>query len=401
MAMSAAVSTSLRGICKRVAAGSVRGFHPSTSVIADPLQLDVDYGKEKIAFPRNKTEKGLHYELNWSLCAKGVAPNAYAFRNLDDKGLIMRSGAKLTKQKSLVVTEDAASVLDQANDAAETAHVMNAVKDELSNVVDVFVHDGALASHSSVESRVRLVTDSPELALAMKNMLVRVPLKEDPREQKTDVTVYVATGVRPSENNAIFSSECNSDGGLEIAFAGLPSFSALLGVVENASREQLSQQNALPVRCSTYVASDGTSSLVFSDDSSAPVAPVEGSSLFGAHSNVWGESGVMRTFAGAVFDSAVPTGHGSVVLSPKKGAPSVQQVSVAANIISHPTTVVFLSSKIGKTGPVKDMKKARAWFEAAGHSAEDAAIFEAKLKEHGVRVVGAKKPADVSKAMSG
>jgi len=40
-----------------------------------------------------------------ALCAKGVAPNINAFRNLDDKGLIMRSAGGLGASKELLAQD--------------------------------------------------------------------------------------------------------------------------------------------------------------------------------------------------------------------------------------------------------------------------------------------------------
>ena len=391
------MAMSTRSIAKRwIREGTRRCFHPSTSVISDPLGMDKDFGKDRVVFPRSKEEKGIDYELNWSLNAEGVVPNVYAFRNLDEKSLLSRSNGSLTKEKALISNGKHVEV---KTSSTESNDLFESVKEKLSNVVDVFVQDGALGSHASCESRVRIVTDSPDLALATKHILVKVPLRSDAREQDNHVNVYVATGMENGqETNAAVADRSEDGTRTDVAVAGSTSFASLLDLVQKSCEVNFSRDGALALRCSTYVNAKGQTVLVFTDDSAAPLQPLEGdATLFGAHHNLWAKDGIVRTFAGALFHASVEKERGSVVLE-SEGGSSVQSVPAAVNVAAHPHLVLFHSKK-AENGPVKDAKTVRSWFKAAGHSDDDAAAFEARVKEHGVRVVGAKTPAQANKAL--
>jgi len=350
--------------------------------VADPLGLTKDYDVDSIIFPRDKIEKGIDYKLNWSLCAKGVAPNIYAFRNLDDKGLMMRSGCALGKSKELLATDGAAK-LEEATGAAGKV-VFDGVADHLSNVIDVFVHDGAIGSHSTCEARVRVVTDSPELALTAKHLLVPVKLAEDSRQQGNVTTIFVATGMKSnsSPNMAIIDRSDGADGSdVDVAIAGAPSAADLMGLMEHATSSP-----GLRLRCAAYCSEAGATSLVFNDNAAAPVAPISGHTLHGAHCQVWTDAGISSLFGGAVMDAgAVTLTRGDVALSSGGAVASVRDTP---NVVSHPSKAVFVSAQATE-GLVADSATAKQWVIAAGHTAESADAFIAQCQEHGVSIHGA------------
>jgi len=376
------VRSSLQSLKKGVPAPfrtQVASFHQSTSVIDDPLGLHQDYDAQEIVFPRDKSEKGLDYKLNWSLCAKGVAPNVHAFRNLDDKGLMMRSGCPMGKSKELLATEGSAKLVEANDDAGEA--VFEDVADTLSNVIDVFVQDGALGSQPGCETRVRVVTDSPELALAVKHLLVPVPLAEDSREQGNVVTVFVATGISSSSspNLAILDrSEEGNGSDIDVAVAGAPSLADLMGLLEHTT-----SSNGHRLRCAAYCSPAGATSLVFSDNALAPVSAISGHTLHGAHCQIWSDAGIATLYGGAVLNAA--PSRGNVALS---SGGAVSPVRNTPNVVPPPSKVVFLSPRAAE-GPVSDPSIAKQWVVEAGHSPESAGAFIAKLQEHGVAMHGA------------
>ena len=351
--------------------------------------------KRNQVFPRNRSDKGTNYELNWSLCEKGLTPNVHAFRNLDDKGLMMRSSGKLNAGKALVVDDAQSAALVPSEDGRESDAMFNAVLDDLSDVVDVFVQDGAVGSHGSCETRVRVVTDSPDLALTFKHLLVRVPLKDDAREQGNQVTIFVSTGLSPPDSKSPNLAVREGEDAVDFAVAGSPSVSSLLDLLGNAAGKNL--ESALSMRCASYLTQKGDVALVFSDDSSAPIDSTLGSSsLEGAHGHVWSSNGVAKLFGGAIVSGDDSSDRGSVVLSSTKS--TVKPLSSSSNLISHPSSVIFMSSK-AKKGEMSDMGTVKKYFEAAGHSTEDAALFETMIQKHGVKVIGARTQGDLKKVL--
>ena len=353
--------------------------------------------KRNQVFPRNRSDKGTNYELNWSLCEKGLTPNVHAFRNLDDKGLMMRSSGKLNAGKALVVDDAQSAALVPSENGRESDAIFDAVLDDLSDVVDVFVQDGAVGSHGSCETRVRVVTDSPDLALTFKHLLVRVPLKDDAREQGNQVTLFVSTGLSPPDSKSpnLAVREGGDEASVDFAVAGSPSVSSLLDLLGNAAGKNL--ESALSMRCASYLTQKGDVALVFSDDSSAPIDSTLGSSsLEGAHGHVWSSNGVAKLFGGAIVSGDDSSDRGSVVLSSTKS--TVKPLSSSSNLISHPSSVIFMSSK-AKKGEMSDMGTAKKYFEAAGHSTEDSALFETMIQKHGVKVFGARTQGDLKKVL--
>ena len=309
---------------------------------------------------------------------------------------MMRSSGKLNANKALVVNDTEAASLVVSEDARETAAIFDAVLDDLSNVVDVFVHDGAVGSHGSCETRVRVVTDSPDLALAFKHLLVRVPLKDDAREQGNKVTLFVSTGLSPPDSKSanLARRDGGDDGSVDFAVAGSPAVSSLLDLLGDAAGKNL--ESALSMRCASYLTQKGDVALVFSDDSSAPVDSTLGTSLEGGHGHVWSQNGVAKFYGGAIVSGDDSGDRGSVVLSSTKS--TVKTISSSSNILSHPSSVIFMSSK-AKKGAMSDMGMIKKYFEAAGHSTEDATLFESMIQKHKVKVHGAQSQGDLKKVL--
>jgi ATP-dependent phosphoenolpyruvate carboxykinase len=306
---------------------------------------------------------------------------------------MMRSSGKLNASKALVVNDAKVSSLLRSENNAESEAIFESVSEELSNVVDVFVQDGALGSHGSCETRVRVVTDSPDLALAMKHLLVRVPLKDDAREQGNRVTLFVSTGISAPDSKSANLAVRGGDeeGSIDIAVAGSPSISSVLDLLGDAVRENLKDHDALPVRCASYLTQKGEVALIFSDDASSAVDSAIGKSLEGGHGHIWSQDGVAKFYGGAIVSGDDSKDRGSVVLSSSKA--TVRSLTSSGNLLSHPSSVIFMSSK-AKKGSMSDMGTVKKYFEAAGHSADDANVFESMLQKHNVKVFGARTPSD-------
>lgn len=61
----------------------------------------------------------------------------------------------------------------------------------MSHLDNIFAQDGAVGSYKDSRTRVRVITDSPAVALFAQSLLVRVPAK-DPHDARP-IVIYVAT----------------------------------------------------------------------------------------------------------------------------------------------------------------------------------------------------------------
>ena len=158
------------------------------------------------------------------------------------------------------------------------------------------------------------MTDSQDPP-TFKHLLVRVPLKDDAREQGNQVTLFVSTGLSPPDSKSPNLAVREGEDAVDFAVAGSPSVSSLLDLLGNAAGKNL--ESALSMRCASYLTQKGDVALVFSDDSSAPIDSTLGSSLEGAHGHVWSSNGVAKLFGGAIVSGDDSSDRGSVVLSPQ------------------------------------------------------------------------------------
>lgn len=161
-----------------------------------------------VEFPR--VMRGLDYNLNWSLAGDQLTTRGEAYRNASVRDLIEftpRSAARVTKDRALVVDSGAApatasfatDILPGASvmDVSEAEERATALRDEcLSFAPRLFIHDGCVGSDRLSELRVRVVTDSPVVALHFRSLLHRTPLYDAEAFPRT-LTVLVGTLAAP------------------------------------------------------------------------------------------------------------------------------------------------------------------------------------------------------------
>jgi len=180
---------------------SIRQFSVLSSFPYDSTQYD------QIVYPRKA--RGLDYDLNWSLAADSLTNRGEAYRNANIRDLlefIPRKDIKITKEKAVEIINGPFSknttVDSYATDVLPNTKVMDveeyegrlsSLRDEtLSFAPRLFVEDAAVGSSRLTELRVRLITDSPIVALYFRNLLHRIPLYSPEIFPRT-LTVYAAT----------------------------------------------------------------------------------------------------------------------------------------------------------------------------------------------------------------
>lgn len=132
--------------------------------------------EEYTTFPREK--EGNMYIDNWSLVGDGVTSQGDAFRNARIPVLTSRLASKVESGKVELKHpkyEGSYSVIEAGDGVSheDFGEAMNAQHEYLSTGIDLFVEDASLGAFSSSRVGVRVVSDSPAVALICRTLLVR------------------------------------------------------------------------------------------------------------------------------------------------------------------------------------------------------------------------------------
>lgn len=150
---------------------------------------------EWFAFPRESP--GNTYSVNWSLVDSGVIPVGNCFHNLKTDSLLkyITQASKKDPYDLSSVRVDQVGRYVEAGDSIthqEFASLLSNCQGALSSGADLFVEDGATGSHPSFRLGVRVVTDRPSLALALRYMMFPARINTArPATSTWDGTQYV------------------------------------------------------------------------------------------------------------------------------------------------------------------------------------------------------------------
>ena len=140
------------------------------------LRLSTSTASEWMLFPNNR--EGDEFTVNWSLNEDGITPIGDAFRNARVNLLTTRldqkvSGGKVELNKPVYTGNYS---LKESGDSVSHdvfSQTLKSHQDYLSSGVDLFVEDAGLGASSSIRVGVRVVSESPALALIARSLLVR------------------------------------------------------------------------------------------------------------------------------------------------------------------------------------------------------------------------------------
>lgn len=152
-----------------------RGFQ--SRYLSTVPQIKGKYDNDEwMIFPRKID--GNDINVNWSLVESGVTNVGLAFRNAPTSRLLKKIGVKdgatgivdLAKLK----VGSAGKLLEAGDNVTHSQFEdhLSIAQDYLSNGQDLFVEDAAIGSHPSFRLGVRVITHSPEVALAYRSLLV-------------------------------------------------------------------------------------------------------------------------------------------------------------------------------------------------------------------------------------
>lgn len=369
--------------------------------VADP-----DY----VVFPREAP--GLSYDLNWSLADDNVTPKGSAFRNASVKELLQHCTGRLSASKAIdcgdavasdvvgpFATDDYAGHASLSIDDYEAA--LEDVCDGLSRSSALFVEDAAVGSTREAQVRLRVISDSPEYALVMRNLLVRTPLYH-PEAFPRPIVVYVASKAQAAFTASDFDPEgakatvvasglvpaaairaeishvaglLMDTGGYRHARGGGPRVQAARedGDIEwyvgedryHVAGAEEPHPDLVRVRASASVASNGAVTLVVDGSASRD--------SFAGHDVVWTSSGVARMFDGVMTAAA----HGD-------------DLPAGSITFQGATTVALPSTLPPAAGHPKEIAVAGGDLAAAlGLTDTQAEKLDARVQQHGVKVVRA------------
>lgn len=369
----------------------------------------------------------MDYDLNWSLADDDVTPGAAAFRNPSLRDLLQHSTSKVDNGKVLRSEAAAASATKFSTDEFPDREVMDidefderfgALKDALVSAPALFVEDAAVGSFREAEVRVRVISDSADYALYLRNLLVRVPLR-NAQTTPRPVTIYVGSRAGDGSGDVYTVSDFDVDtlqasvvvsgpapfadiadqlahvvgrmygaeGGVEAVRAKRGGGPRVATAREHGGLWEVPDEHytALPGadgdalllrNGSTFVNSSGDVSVVVGAPGAVLAAGAANGSLFAAHASVWGTRGVAALFAGATLPASAVKGDLPAGAVAAGGAATVP-VATASNLVGHPKTVVVVEK--GGAGGAASSKSAAA-ASAGGKETKKAAAKAAPKK---------------------
>jgi len=295
-------------------------------------------------FPREK--EGNVYAVNWSLVEHGVVAVGDAFRNAHNVTLEGKLGAKVDGGKVNVQAPAFVGKYTVSEAGDEITHqqfseLLVAQNDFLSAGGDLFIEDASVGSAAHVRMGVRVVTDSPAVAMVARNLLIPSPAYEldhrarfngwnkDPRWQSSELEGHfnendefvdvnashqTSAGQRPivvrvggaGAHAAVQFVEVNKAiAGADVSIGSQAPLRALVDAVALAAVGTLNVQHAECLAIpSCAMVKDGKSTLVVNADDSIVSAAQANGSLYGAYANTLCPTGMSAMFNGCV--GAVP-----------------------------------------------------------------------------------------------
>jgi hypothetical protein len=342
-----------------------------------------------VEFPQE--HEGLNIEFNWSLASDDVTPHGDAYRNLSFPKLQELAKDEKPTGKSFAVQE-----VDVDVAFGEYESVYEKVTEHLSIQDNIFTQDGAVGSYKDDRTRVRVISDSPLVALFAQSLLVRVPTK-DPHAARP-IVVYVATAgaFKGQEPKALLFLDKDDEGSLfaKIVVTGAADLASVKDAVGLAKKKLLehaeSESVVLP---GDVLVKDNKSALVFNSTASARTQAVNSGLLYSAHLNIWNSVGLTSLFGGAIVDGAKVSKKQVVAI--ENGA----AVNVPCNnLVNHPAAAIF----VDKTSKgVKSITPAEAADLLKKIDADaDGEKFEALLTKSATKSFVVSSDADIDAALA-
>jgi len=371
-------------------------------------------------FPRER--EGNEYAVNWSLCEDGVVPVGDAYRNARLPLLTTKLGAKVQggKVDAKAPAYSGTFALSEAGDNMSHdafSELFTAQQDYLSSGIDLFVEDAALGASKSTRNGVRVVTDSPAVALIARSLLIPTPpvalnhrarfkgWNFDPRwlprapawngsgyDLPADATV-AEVGQRPvvafvgGDGDAVavqFVEDNEEIVGANVIVGGAAPVSGLVDAIGHATTVLLNAQAADAVALpSTSLVKGEQTAVILGADESVVDAAAQSGMLYGAYHNVLSAEGVSALWNGYLGSASTA---GSSSSTPQVAVDGKAVVTCEPNNLAFPATHVIIYEKGAKKSKLSADEATKKLVEMTDDSKE--AVIKAILNGLTVSVIG-------------
>ncbi|KAG7388493.1 hypothetical protein PHYPSEUDO_012279 [Phytophthora pseudosyringae] len=343
-----------------------------------------------VEFPQE--HEGLNIEFNWSLADDDVTPHGDAFRNLSWPKL-----EELAKQEKPAGKKVAIQEVDVSIVFNDFEGLYEKVTEHLSTEPSLYTQDGAAGSFKDDRTRVRVISDSPLVALFAQSLLVRVPIKDT--HAARPIVVYVATGgeFKGKEPQAHLLVDKDDEGAtfVKVVITGAADLATVKEAVGLAKKKLLEEaESESMVVPADVLVKDNKTALVFNATGAGRAAAINKGQLYSAHLNIWNPLGVTSLFGGAIVDAASKMTKKKVVAVEGGAAVNVP----CNNLVEHPKAAVFVD-KAGKGVKSISSAEAAALLKKVDADA-DVEKFEALLKKADTKSFVVSSDAEVEAALA-
>lgn len=307
--------------------------------------------------------------LNLSLCNYHVAPQRLVFRNLHLRGLVHHSkGAKEVSQAvRLKVPSGGAAVpmYTVAEEESASSHTLSRAKfeklvEKVGNTCsesDVFVHDGAIGTHSWASVRARAIVSDPDLALFIKHMIPTESIvgshSSDPRTFEPRLAIYIVPEFhlkKPGNYGLEGSNFIAFDGSgtvKTLIIAGSKSTEAVRNAVFFAASSIVlgdSASDTLPVVGDVLLGKNGSTTLVLNPGDLLLNKKLTSIPMMGAHNHFWSSQGLVPAWQGIRYPYELPQQQlrfGDLIETDGSSTQTTVRLPTP-NALQSPSNVIFL-----------------------------------------------------------
>lgn len=209
--------------------------HVSNMPTRDLFQFEPFNNANLVNFPRETPNNS--YALNWSLAGEWITVWGNAWGNPDRSTLMQRIKGLADERKNIYCKRNYKQDSDVRTIKEYFEERSDDVKEYLSEVPDLFVEDAAVCSGKGFEMRIRSITNDPVTALALKNMLHRMPVRHP--QTPHPLSVIVARGM--SETYTAIGKDLHSRS-LTVLAAGDVPIQRILNDIVVAAQMQLEEE---------------------------------------------------------------------------------------------------------------------------------------------------------------
>jgi hypothetical protein len=341
---------------------------------------------------------GNYTNLKEDIARNKVAVRWFCYRNLHDRALRMHVQGKTDKNGAVTIdfpedirneeifSQGIQSSSYQPIEPELSSALLREVRRNLSGSRYLFLNDGALGSHPSIEVPVRFITRDADKAYFLNHFLSRVPLR-DPSSFQPELVGYSTSTLSelpvPNSNIKPALTLLNYEKNFFVS-SGPLSLSRLQELLAAFAEPLFLKKSVLPLKASVIV-SPSTKSPVILIGAPNNLLSKHRDEIFSAQNTLWDSNGIYRVWDGIVLDQDAATNAGDIVETVQKTKKVFSSLNIKSNIESQPSAILFFGQENNKKET--DPKSASKLFEkSVGADAAKIQLFESLLASSKAKV---------------